>query len=208
MFTSEDGAAWLAFLRSLVARGLGGVQLVISDCHIGLKNAIASTFPGAVWQRCRTHFARNLLTRVPKRSQDMVAALVRSVFAQLDEASVQAQFDRVVQQLHDTGFAAAAELLLDAQADILAFASFPKSHWRQIWSNNPQERLNKELRRRTDVVGIFPNRAALMRLVGAILAEQHDEWQVVRRYMNFEPDPPLAALDAATAGEQRTASRN
>ena len=156
VFTSEDVAASLALLRSLVAPGLGSVQQVISACHLGLKAAIASTFPGAVWQRCRTHFARNLMTRVPKRSQALVAALLRSIFAQLDRASVVAQFNRVVDQLHEAGCQAAVQLLADALGDVLAFATFPKAHWRQIWNNNPRERLNKELRRRTDVVGFFP----------------------------------------------------
>lgn len=185
VFTTEDGAGWMAFLRGLVARGLSGVALVISDAHEGLKNAIASVLPGACWQRCRTHAMRNLLTRVPKAAQAMVATLVRTIFAQSDATQVRAQFARVVDQLEDQ-FPAAAEFLTDAEADLLAFATFPVEHWRQIWSNNTQERLNKELRRRTDVVGIFPNRAALIRLAGAVLAEQHDEWAVARRYMSAE----------------------
>ena len=184
-FTTEDGAGWTAFLRGLVARGLSGVALVVSDAHEGLKNAIAAVLPGATWQRCRTHFMRNLLTRVPKSAQAMVATLVRTVFAQSDTTQVKAQFARVVEQLEEK-FAAAAELLVDAEADLLAFSDFPVEHWRQIWSNNTQERLNKELRRRTDVVGIFPNRSALIRLCGAVLAEQHDEWAVARRYMSTE----------------------
>jgi len=185
VFTSEDGAAWTAFLRGLAARGLGDVRLFISDAHNGLKNAIASVFPGASWQRCRAHFMRNLLSRVPKASQNVVATLVRSIFAQGDAPSVEEQFSRVLTQLTDT-FPRAAELLEQARADLLAFASCPKEHWKQIWSNNPQERLNKEIRRRTDVVGIFPNREAIIRLVGAVLAEQHDEWAVARRYMSPE----------------------
>jgi transposase-like protein len=128
---------------------------------------------------------RNLLARVPKAAQAMVATLVRTVFAQSDATQVRAQFARVVDQLEGQ-FPAAAEFLTDAEADLLAFATFPVEHWRQIWSNNTQERLNKELRRRTDVVGIFPNRAALIRLAGAVLAEQHDEWAVARRYMSTE----------------------
>jgi putative transposase len=185
VFTSEDGAGWLAFLRGLVARGLAGTTLVISDAHIGLVDAVRSTLTGTAWQRCRTHFMRNLLTRVPKSAQAMVATLVRTIFAQPDAASVWEQHARVVDQLTEQ-FPAAAELLAEAAADVLAFTSFPKEHWKQIWSNNPQERLNKELRRRTDVVGIFPNRDAVVRLVGAVLAEQHDEWAVVRRYMSSE----------------------
>ncbi len=185
VITTEDGAGWLAFLRGLVARGLAGVTLVISDAHVGLVDAIRSTLPGATWQRCRTHFMRNLLTRVPKSAQAMVATLVRTTFAQPDAASVWDQHARVVDQLGER-FPAAAELLAEHADDVLAFTAFPKEHWKQIWSNNPQERLNKELRRRTDVVGIFPNRAAVIRLVGAVLAEQHDEWAVVRRYMSSE----------------------
>lgn len=185
LITSEDGAGWLAFLRSLVARGLSGVQLVISDCHEGLRQAIAAVLPGASWQRCRTHFMRNLLTKVPKSSQSMVATLVRTIFEQPDAEQVWAQHARVVEQLQDR-FADAAVMLVDAGGDILAFAAFPAEHWSAIRSNNPQERLNRELRRRTDVVGIFPNRPAIIRLVGAVLAEQHDEWAVARRYMSAD----------------------
>jgi putative transposase len=185
LHTSEDGAGWTAFLRGLVARGLSGVRLVISDAHPGLVDAIASTLPGTSWQRCRTHFLRNLLTKVPKSAGPFVATLVRSIFAQPDAAAVHAQFDRVLEQLHER-FPTAADLLAEAGPDILAFTGFPQPHWRQIWSNNPQERLNKEVRRRTDVVGIFPDRDAVIRLVGMVLAEQHDEWAVVRRYMSAE----------------------
>ena len=185
LITTEDGAGWTAFLRGLVARGLSGVALVISDAHQGLVDAIASTLPGAAWQRCRVHFVRNVLTKVPKATQSMVATLIRSIFEQPDHEQVLAQHARVVEQLAER-FADAAEMLTGAESDILAFSSFPKEHWRQIWSNNPQERLNKEIRRRTDVVGIFPNRAAVIRLVGAVLAEQHDEWAVARRYMGVE----------------------
>ncbi len=183
--TSEDGAAWLAFLRSLVARGLSGVKLVTSDAHPGLVDAIAATLPGASWQRCRTHFMRNLLTRVPRSAQSFVATMVRSIFAQPDSETVLEQHTRVVLQLEER-FPAAAELLAAAAPDLLAFTGFPKEHWRQLWSNNSLERLNKEIRRRTDVVGIFPDRAAIVRLVGAVLAEQHDEWAVARRYMSAE----------------------
>jgi transposase-like protein len=185
VITTEDGAGWLAFLRGLVARGLAGTSLVISDAHPGLVDAIASTLRGASWQRCRTHYMRNLLTRVPKSAQSMVATLVRTIFEQPDGPSVWAQHARVVDQLTER-FPAAAEHLAEAATDVLAFTGFPQEHWRQIWSNNPQERLNKELRRRTDVVGIFPNRDAVIRLVGAVLAEQHDEWAVARRYMAAE----------------------
>ncbi|MGZ5214128.1 MAG: IS256 family transposase, partial [Actinomycetota bacterium] len=183
--TTEDGAGWTAFLRGLISRGLSGVRLVISDAHPGLVDAIASTLPGASWQRCRTHFVRNLLTRVPKAAQPFVASAVRSIFDQPDAQTTHAQHARVADQLAER-FAGAAELLEEAGPDILAFTSFPDAHWRQIRSNNPQERLNKEIRRRTDVVGIFPDRAAVIRLVGMVLAEQHDEWAVGRRYMSAE----------------------
>jgi putative transposase len=183
--TTENGTGWLTFVRGLRARGLGGVKLVVSDSHEGLKDAIATVLPGGTWQRCRTHFARNLLNKVPKSAQGMVAALVRSIFAQPDHDAVWAQHARVVAQLEEK-FPDAARMLADAADDVLAFSTFPKEHWRQVWSNNPQERLNRELRRRSDVVGIFPNRDAIIRLVGAVLAEQHDEWQVTRRYMSIE----------------------
>lgn len=185
VITTEDGAGWTAFLRALVARGLSGVSLVISDDHRGLKAAIAAVLPGAAWQRCRTHFARNLLCKVPRASQGMVATLVRTIFEQPDHDSVWAQHARVVGQL-STLFPEAAAMLADAAEDLLAFSTFPAEHWSNIRSNNPQERLNKELRRRTDVVGIFPNRAAVVRLVGAVLTEQNDEWAVAKRYMGSE----------------------
>jgi transposase-like protein len=186
VFTAEDGAAWTSFLRGLVARGLAGVRLVISDDHLGLKQAIGAVLPGAGWQRCRVHFIRNLLTRVPKSAQTLVATLVRSIFAQPDQEAVWAQHGRMVDQLQER-FPEAATLLAEAGPDVLAFATFPREHWRQIWSNNPQERLNKEVRRRTDVVGIFPDRTAVIRLVGAVLSEQHDEWLVAsRRYLSAE----------------------
>jgi transposase-like protein len=183
--SSEDGAGWLAFLRGLVARGLGGVQLVTSDCHQGLRDAIASVLPGAAWQRCRTHYHRNLLTRVPKTAQPWVSTLVRTIFEQPDAASVRGQHAQVVTAL-EARFPRAATHLDEAREDILAFTAFPREVWRQIWSNNPQERLNKEVRRRTDVVGIFPGRDAIIRLVGAVLAEQNDEWTEARRYMGPE----------------------
>ncbi|MHA6632159.1 IS256 family transposase [Pseudonocardia sichuanensis] len=183
--SAEDGAGWLAFLRGLVARGLSGVQLVISDAHPGLVAAIGSALPGAAWQRCRTHYLRNLLTRVPKSAQPHVATQVRTIFDQADADAVAAQYDRVVDAL-ETRFREAAEHLEAARTELLAFTAYPREIWRQIWSNNPQERLNKEIRRRTDVVGIFPGRDALIRLVGAVLAEQSDEWTEGRRYMGLE----------------------
>jgi transposase-like protein len=183
--SAEDGAGWLAFLRGLVARGLSGVQLVISDAHRGLVEAIGSTLPGAAWQRCRTHYLRNLLTRVPKSAQPWVATLVRTIFDQPAAEEVAAQHTRVVASLQ-AKHPDAAEHLDAARDDLLAFTGFPRQLWRQIWSNNPQERLNKEIRRRTDVVGIFPDRAAIVRLVGAVLMEQTDEWTEARRYMGLE----------------------
>ena len=206
--TSEDGAAWLAYMRGLVARGLTGVKLVSSDAHPGLVDAIAATLPGAAWQRCRTHLMRNLLTRVPKSAQSFVATMVRTIFAQPDAATVHEQHRRIVDQL-ESRFPAAAALLDEAGPDLLAFSGFPKEHWRQVWSNNSLERLNREIRRRTDVVGIFPDRASIVRLVGAVLAEQHDEWAVARRYMSAEsiakalaepsdePEEVMAIADAA-----------
>ena len=190
--TSEDGAFWLAFLRSVADRGLSGVELVTSDAHRGLREAIATVFAEASWQRCRTHFMTNLLTRVPRRAQPWVATMVRTVYQQPSPEEVHAQVDRVIDQLGDR-FPQAASVLAEAGADTLAFTAFPVAHWKQVWSNNPQERLNKEIRRRTDVVGIFPNRPAVRRLVGAVLAEQHDEWAVGRRYLT----PALPALDEA-----------
>jgi transposase-like protein len=183
--SSEDGAGWLAFLRGLVARGLSGVQLVISDAHAGLVDAIGAVLPGPSWQRCRTHYARNLLSQVPKSAQPWVATLLRTVFEQPDTTAVQAQMRHVLDAL-EAKFPKAAEHLDAAQHDLLALTAFPREIWRQIWSNNPQERLNKEIRRRTDVVGIFPDRTVVIRLVGAVLAEQNDEWTEARRYMGRE----------------------
>jgi putative transposase len=212
--SGEDGAGWLAFLRGLVARGLSGVQLVISDAHPGLVAAIGSALPGASWQRCRTHYLRNLLTRVPKSAQRHVATQVRTVFDQADADAVAAQFDRVVDALA-VKYPDASTHLENAREELLAFTGYPHEIWRQIWSNNPQERLNKEIRRRTDVVGIFPGRDALIRLVGAVLAEQSDEWTEGRRYMSLDvlaksririvtpqpdaPDEPTATTEAMTA---------
>jgi putative transposase len=182
---SEDGAFWHQFLRSLVARGLGGVQLVISDAHQGLKSSIAAVLQGASWQRCRVHFVRNALGLVPKAAAEMVAATIRTVFAQPDPTMAREQWRKVADGFR-TRYPRLAVLLDDAEADVLAYLAFPREHWRQIWSNNPLERLNKEIKRRTDVVGIFPNDPAVIRLVGAVLAEQHDEWQVGRRYFSAE----------------------
>jgi putative transposase len=183
--TSEDGAGWLGFFRDLVARGLSGVRLVTSDAHAGLVAAIGATLEGAAWQRCRTHYAANLMSATPKSSWPWVKALLHSIYDQPDAPSVHAQFDRVITAL-ETKLPDVADHLEGARADILAFTAFPKEIWRQIWSNNPNERLNREIRRRTDVVGIFPDRASIIRLVGAVLAEQHDEWAEGRRYLGLD----------------------
>ena len=196
--TSEDGAGWLAFFRDLTARGLSGVRLVTSDAHAGLVAAISATLPGAAWQRCRTHYAANLMSATPKSSWGWVKALLHSIYDQPDADAVHAQFDRVVDALHDK-LPAVAEHLERARADILAFTPFPKEIWRQIWSNNPNERLNREIRRRTDVVGIFPDRASIIRLVGAVLAEQHDEWAEGRRYLGLDVLTRSQALDNTLA---------
>jgi putative transposase len=183
--SAEDGAGWLAFFRDLVARGLSGVALVTSDAHPGLVAAIGATLPGAAWQRCRTHYTTNLMSVTPKSSWPWVRTLLHSIFDQPDAESVVAQYDRVLDALSDK-LPKVAEHLDGARAELLAFTAFPKQIWRQIWSNNPQERLNKEIRRRTDVVGIFPDRTAIIRLVGAVLAEQHDEWIEGRRYLGLD----------------------
>ena len=205
--SAEDGAGWLAFFRDLTARGLSGVGLVTSDAHRGLVEAIGACLPGAAWQRCRTHYAANLMAACPKSSWPWVRALLHSVYDQPDAASVHAQFDRILDALTEKLPKVAAHLDT-ARADVLAFTAFPKELWRQIWSNNPQERLNREIRRRTDVVGIFPHRDALIRLVGAVLAEQHDEWIEGRRYLGLEvlkraratavPDPTTAPEEVPT----------
>ncbi len=182
---SEDGAFWLRFLRGLIARGLHGVKLVISDAHEGLKQAIAAVLQGASWQRCRVHFIRNALAYVPKGAAQMVAATIRTVFVQPDVGSAKETWREVADTFRKR-YPKLAELMDEAEADVLAYLAFPQEHWRQIWSNNPLERLNREIKRRTDVVGIFPNDEAALRLVGAVLGEQHDEWQVSRRYFSAE----------------------
>ncbi len=183
--TSETGAAWNEFFADLVARGLAGVRLVTSDAHTGLKDAIAANLPGATWQRCRTHYAANLMATTPKNMWPAVKAMLHSVYDQPDATAVNAQFDRLIDYVTEK-LPAVAEHLDAARAGILAFTTFPKDVWTQIWSNNPAERLNREIRRRTDSVGIFPNRAAIVRLVGAVLAEQTDEWAEGRRYLGLE----------------------
>jgi putative transposase len=192
---SEDGAFWTAFLRSLKARGLGGVQLVISDAHTGLRAAISAVFIGSSWQRCRVHFLRNVLAQVPKGNAEMVAAAIRTVFAQPDADHVREQLD-VIAAMLGRQFPKVEQMLRDAADDITAFADFPASHWKKIWSTNPLERVNKEIKRRTDVVGVFPNPTALLRLAGSVLIEVHDEWQVGdRRYLS---EGSMALLTATT----------
>lgn len=180
---SEDGAFWTSFLRSLVGRGLSGVRLVTSDSHRGLKSAVEIALQGASWQRCRVHFMRNALSLVPKAAQQMVGATIRTVFAQPDTQSAHQQWRRVSESFRDR-FPKLACLMDEAEEDVLAYANFPAEHWQKVWSNNPLERVNKEVKRRTNVVGIFPNEAAVIRLVGAVLCEQHDEWQVSKRYFS------------------------
>ena len=181
---SETEVFWTEFLRGLRERGLGGVQLVISDHHRGLMNAIDATMIGAAWQRCRVHFMRNVLAKVTKGSTDMVAAAIRTIFAQPTGPLVRAQVETVAAML-DPQLPPVAAMLRAAREEITAFADFLEAHWRKIWSTNPIERLNKEVKRRTDVVGIFPNPAALQRLSACVLIEAHDEWQVAdRRYLS------------------------
>jgi putative transposase len=181
---SEDKAFWTAFLRQLRTRGLGGVRLVISDAHEGLRQSIDRVMIGAAWQRCRVHFLRNVLAKVPKASSEMVAAAIRTVFAQPDAGAVADQLDSIAAKL-GRQFPAVETMLRDAAIDVCAFAAFPQAHWKQIWSTNPLERVNKEIKRRTNVVGIFPNEAGVLRLAGAVLLEVHDEWQVTeRRYLS------------------------
>ena len=181
---SEDETFWRGFLRSLKARGLAGVRLVISDQHAGLVAALRRVFQGTSHQRCRVHFARNLLALVPRSHTDMVAAVFRTIFAQPDPAAVSATWDQVRDQLA-TMFPKVGPLMDDAKAEVLAFTSFPRAHWQKLWSTNPLERINKEIKRRSRVVGIFPNDASVIRLVGAVLADMHDEWQASdRRYLS------------------------
>jgi putative transposase len=188
---SEDGAFWTAFLRSLKARGLAGVQLVVSDAHTGLKQAISAVLLGAAWQRCRVHFLRNVLAQVPKGSSEMVAAAIRTIFAQPKADMVRDQLEVIATMLGRQS-TKVETMLRDAAVDLLAFTGFPPAHWKKIWSTNPLERLNKEVKRRTDVVGVFPNPEALLRLAGAVLVEAHDEWQTGdRRYLS---EATMAAL--------------
>ena len=181
---AETEAFWTDFLRGLMRRGLSGVRLVISDAHEGLKQAIAKVV-GATWQRCRVHFMRNALAHVPRRQHQMVAAVIRTAFVQEDQAQARAQWRETADKLRER-FPKLSALMDAAEDDVLAFMGFPKEHWPQLASTNPLERLNKEIKRRSRVIGIFPNNAAIVRLVGTLLAEQTDEWQVTRRYMSQE----------------------
>lgn len=201
---SEDGAFWTAFLRSLKTRGLHGVQLVISDAHAGLKAAIEAVLLGAAWQRCRVHFLRNVLAQVPKGHQEMVAAAIRTIFAQPDPDHVRSQLD-VIAGMLGRQFSKVEAMLRAAADDVTAFADFPVSHWKKIWSTNPLERVNKEIKRRTDVVGVFPNPAALLRLAGSVLVETHDEWQVSdRRYLS---ESSMALLNKAAEQPKEVATK-
>jgi putative transposase len=205
---SEDGAFWTEFLRSLRARGLSGVRLVISDQHLGLKKAIEAVMVGSAWQRCRVHFMRNVLARVKRTNTHMVIAAIQTIFAQPDATSVREQFDRIVGTLEGQ-FPDVATMLTDAKEDLLAFSAFPESHWRKVWSSNPLERLHREIKRRTDVVGVFPNDKAVERLVTAVVVETHDEWQVAeRRYLSetsmaqLRRDEKAAIAEAADAAPE------
>jgi putative transposase len=195
---NDEGSAWPRFIRSLVERGLRGVRLVVSDDHPGLVKAAREQLLGSGWQRCRVHFTRNAQDLVPRSARSMVASAIRAVFEQPDERSAREQLDRVIDGM-PAGYAKVAELLADAEPDLLAHFAFPEAHRSRIRSTNPLERLNKEIKRRTAVVGIFPNRAAVIRLVGMILAEQDDEWQDGRCY--FRPET-MTALDVPVQIEE------
>jgi putative transposase len=204
---SEDEVFWRGFLTDLKKRGLGGVKLVISDQHAGLVAALKRSFQGTAHQRCRVHFARNLLALVPKSHTDMVAAVFRTIFAQPDAATVAATWDEVRDQLAKS-FPKIGPLMDEAKAEVLAFTAFPRAHWSKIWSTNPLERVNKEIKRRARVVGIFPNDAAVIRLVGAVLADMHDEWQSGdRRYLSegsmalLKPNGDTGTIAAIDSGE-------
>ena len=204
---SEDEAFWRGFLTALKQRGLAGVKLVVSDQHAGLVKALRRCFQGAAHQRCRVHFARNLLAHVPKSHADMVAAVFRTIFAQPDAKTVAATWDDVGDQLAER-FPKIGPLMEEAKTEVLAFTAFPRAHWTKIWSTNPLERVNKEIKRRSRVVGIFPNPAAVIRLVGAVLADMHDEWQAGdRRYLSegsmakLYPNSDNGSIAAISGGE-------
>jgi transposase-like protein len=205
---SEDRSFWTSFLRTLRARGLSGVRLVISDAHEGLRASIEKVMLGAAWQRCRVHFLRNVLAKIPKGSQEMVAAAIRTIFAQPDAAAVAEQLDSIAEKL-GRQFPAVEQMLRDAEPDICAFANFPLAHWRKIWSTNPLERVNKEIKRRTNVVGIFPNEASVLRLAGSVLLEVHDEWQVTdRRYLSEGSMAKIYETDNDDGNDKEVGPRN
>jgi transposase-like protein len=184
--TAENGFFWKAFLESLTARGLHGVKLAISDAHPGLKEAIGQVFTGIPWQRCRVHFMRNVLSQVPKKYQGMVSARVRTIFTADKVEEAKKQLRMVVDQL-STRFPKAMQIVIDAEDEVLTYMSFPQKHWQQIYSSNVLERLNKEIRRRFNVVSVSPDRASVIRLGGAVIMEQHDEWLVAeKRYLSAE----------------------
>ncbi|GAB08557.1 putative transposase, partial [Gordonia araii NBRC 100433] len=195
---SESYEFWREFLASLKARGLHGVHLVISDAHAGLKAAVAEQFTGAAWQRCRVHFMRNLHGAVSGRQAPVVTAAVRTIFAHTDPADLAAQWDQVADSLAES-FPKVTGMMNEARTDVLAFTAFPQTHWQKIWSNNPIERLNKEIKRRADVVEIFPNPPAFLRLATAVVIEAHDEWQVTRRYLS---EVSMAELRRTIAAKQ------
>jgi len=182
---TESGPFWTEFLRDLTRRGLSGVKLVISDAHKGLKEAICEVLNGCAWQRCRVHFMRNILCQIPRKQQGMMSAIVRTIFAAPDKVSAKEQLRTVVDQFK-IKFPKAMEILEEGCEDVLQYMAFPDNHWKQLHSTNPLERLNREIRRRTDVVSIFPDRKSVIRLVGSLLTEQHEEWQVGRRYFSIE----------------------
>ena len=198
--STENGAHWTDFVKSLVDRGLHGVQLAISDDHTGLRGALRSVLVGTTWQRCTVHFARNIVGHVPKHAQPAVSMVVRQIFAQPDRKAAENQLSQAVVTLQPR-FPKVAQLLLDAEPDILAHMDYPTAHWRQIRSTNGLERLNREVARRTDVVGIFPNPGAVIRLAGAVLAEQDDEWLTGRRYFSVESMAQIRGMKALTPAE-------
>jgi len=198
VFTAEDETSWTSFLRTLVERGLSGVKLVTSDAHPGLKKAIASVLPGTSWNRCYTHFSRNVLSRLPRKAQGKAIALLRSVSAQTGSEAAWEQYDRVADRLTEE-HPQLRELLDTGREEVLAYTRFPLEHWRKIRTNNPLENLNSQIKRRTKVVGIFPNRASVIRLVGMVLLEQHEDWMAGRRYMGLEA---LRSLDDQAVEEE------
>ena len=204
---SESYEFWREFLASLKARGLSGVHLVISDAHAGLKAAVAQQFSGSSWQRCRVHFMRNLHTAVAAKHAPAVTAAVKTIFAHTDPVEVAAQWDRVADTLAGS-FPKVAAMMGEAKTDVLAFTAFPPAHWQKIWSNNPIERLNKEIKRRADVVEIFPNPAAFLRLATAVVIEAHDEWQVTRRYLSDVSMDELRKVIAAKHTAQAVAKQH